>query len=428
MKTAHAACRLRRNKIRDCNTMQHIVARWGCLVLAAVFACATLEAGAVALRKQVVDVARYPLAVCSDGTPAAFYMSPPPAAGIDEAFSSPSKSNNTSTATSWVVFFSGGGACTDESHCLDRAFYFPLQTTSKVTADHKVSVDVKYRVLPNDFQSGTLLSDAAVTEGAGVILLPYCTGDMHIGNRSFALTNTTSGFPINQWHFRGAEIVRAVLQTAMGAESSNIASVLLAGTSAGAIGAASHVETLSSMYPTANVKLLLDSWPAVPFGYGSMEGGREFAQGFRHWFGGELQGSLAKNDERRFDHSLTWPCYTDAVCMLNKVVPPEVPVFYLQAQQDLYSVLSVGLPHVVAATKTGDPKFPALAAYGAFEEFFSHSRVNNNRFSSSRKGFVTYAPACMLHGTPPFTSQDLGSSTRCFFFYEVLGWVVSVAR
>ena len=297
-------------------------------------------------------------------------------------------------------------------------------TDLQVSVNYKVSDRVTYKVLPEEFQTATLLADTAVTNGAGVIILPYCTSDVYIGNRSFLLTNTTSGFPSDQWHFRGIEVVRAVLQTALGPAGSPITSVLMSGTSAGSIGAAAHVETFNAMYPSAHVSLLLDSWPVMPFGFGTMDAFYEtfleephtpgdleamkthLGQYARDWLGGELKGALEKNEARRLDGSAAWPCWEDAVCMLENVIPPDVPVFYLQPQQDLYSVTSYGFSYVAKKIADGDNKYPALAAHEGFAEFFSHFKTNNNRAYAKRKGFVVYAPGCMFHGALRVVEPD----------------------
>ena len=77
---------------------------------------APLKPASLKLQKQMVDTARYPLAVCNDGSPAAFYMRPPPPSAAAVSARYGRNQTSTSAATNWVVHFAGGGKCNTEAH------------------------------------------------------------------------------------------------------------------------------------------------------------------------------------------------------------------------------------------------------------------------------------------------------------------------
>eukprot|EP01083_Nonionella_stella_P204901 746629_1 len=109
-------------------------------------------------KNQIMDLTLLPPnlegGLCLDGSPSGFYYSPPP---------------NDVNSSLWVIHLDGGGACSTKSSCMDRA------NSSKGSSNYWS----KTRAGSNEW------SDDPVTNPdfymAHHVVIPYCTGDVHLG-------------------------------------------------------------------------------------------------------------------------------------------------------------------------------------------------------------------------------------------------------
>ena len=148
----------------------------------------------------------YSEAVCNDGSPASFYYSPSPS-GADQ----------------WVVYLEGGSFCENNQTCASRPEYY---TTTNSPAYPKTMV-------------GTDLFESGSSSPFGefhAVYVPYCTSDMHIGNRKapLALHNKKSIY------IRGKLVIEGVFKELEKRGLNDNSKLVLAGTSAGALGALIH--------------------------------------------------------------------------------------------------------------------------------------------------------------------------------------------
>ena len=95
---------------------------------------------------------------CLDGSPSGFYYSPPP--------------NDGKNSSLWVIHLDGGGACASKSTCMQRA------NTSSGSSNywnktHKGS---------NEWSDDPVLNPDFYM--AHHVVIPYCTGDVHLGQIS----------------------------------------------------------------------------------------------------------------------------------------------------------------------------------------------------------------------------------------------------
>ena len=92
--------------------------------------------------------------LCLDGSPSGFYYSPPP---------------NNANSSLWVIHLDGGGACTTKESCMQRA------NSSKGSSNYWSKTEKARNEWSDDAQTNP---DFYM---AHHIVIPYCTGDVHLG-------------------------------------------------------------------------------------------------------------------------------------------------------------------------------------------------------------------------------------------------------
>jgi hypothetical protein len=133
----------------------------------------------------------------------------------------------------------GGGACYTKADCAGRS-HTDLGSSKKWPA----TVDKK--------ETSFISSDASVNPDfydGHRVYVPYCTGDVHAGQRTSAPADTWGLWFDGRLNFK--RIIADLKQThAMG----NSTHVLLSGTSAGGVGTFTNADYLASLFPSATVK------------------------------------------------------------------------------------------------------------------------------------------------------------------------------
>lgn len=147
-------------------------------------------------------------------------------------------------STDLVVIVSGGGACWTDEMCNGPS---PSSVHLHDTLDAAL---VAPELPPVDRSSDSPLATATFA------YVPYCTGDVHWGDRA----HPYEGGVI---HHRGASNMRAFLE-ALKATRPLTERVLLVGGSAGGYGVTLHWGTASEIFPEAEVHVLADASPLVP--------------------------------------------------------------------------------------------------------------------------------------------------------------------
>lgn len=200
------------------------------------------------LQRFTVDVARYPEAICNDGSPAVFYYT---------------RSTKDEDKNKWFIYLQGGGECTSPELCAARW----------------CSVDTNYGM----DKMTTTLAKAGI-RGNGVfnprpdnrfaswnrVLIFYCSSDEWQGTKSSTVHASANGISADFLiHFKGSRIVDAVIETlqrnyrrrasaAPGAAANalpdldNATHVLLAGTSAGGAGIRNTADRVGAMLKKTN--------------------------------------------------------------------------------------------------------------------------------------------------------------------------------
>lgn len=137
-----------------------------------------------------------------------------------------------------VVYFQGGGACWDWVSCSGM---FDTRVDDDELSQFRGILDRSNPENPfKDF---------------AMVFVPYCTGDVHIGDASRRYGDDPASRPVAH---RGARNARAVLAW-LAAQKRSPRTVVVTGTSAGSYGALFHTPSLARMYPAARIVMIGDS-------------------------------------------------------------------------------------------------------------------------------------------------------------------------
>jgi hypothetical protein len=161
------------------------------------------------------------------------------------------------TSTDLVVFLQGGGACWDWVTCggaaplVDKTAiggpFGPAEFTRDIYARYPASW-IRRENLP------------AALRDATVVFVPYCTGDVHGGDKVTTYAPLVAGGSAVTWHHVGRANVLAFLRR-LGPTFPSPRKLVVAGSSAGGFGTLAHYVTFRDRWPAAKAYLVDDSAP-----------------------------------------------------------------------------------------------------------------------------------------------------------------------
>ncbi|KAK3698719.1 hypothetical protein QZH41_010755, partial [Actinostola sp. cb2023] len=234
---------------------------------------------------------------CNDGTPAGYYL------------------KKAHGSKRWLVYLEGGWFCVNKKACNDRAnsSMRTLMTSSKWRKTKR--------------GTGMLSSNPKENPSwwnANHVLIPYCSSDAWSGNA----TSRETG---ERFSFLGSRIIEKVIEDLLAKGLYHAEHLLLAGSSAGAIGVLLNVDRVSfklrSLGYNINVRGLVDSgWylgnisKQKGCGKGSCGPEKTIKEGMRYWRG-VVPKACAVNQSKS-----EWNCY------FGNVVYPTLksPIFVFQ--------------------------------------------------------------------------------------------------
>ena len=156
-----------------------------------------------------------------------------------------------------VVFFDGGGACWDDLTCAVPRL-----------ASHRGEGDGFYKaeLMPDDDPNNLsgifdLDNPRNPVRDWSFVFVPYCTGDVHSGSNTATYTNPDTGESFSIQH-RGADNFRVVLEW-MRQNFDAPEQILVAGSSAGAYGAATHYAAIREAFPSGRAVMFGDAGQGV---------------------------------------------------------------------------------------------------------------------------------------------------------------------
>ncbi|MBP7133450.1 MAG: hypothetical protein KBA70_11910 [Aquabacterium sp.] len=233
--------------------MRNFNAKASALALASLL---PMAASAAYFKWEAVELPASSGAACGDGSPYRFFV------------------NKTPFSTKTVVVFEGGGACWDQNACAGKgegALGLSILSASNpngVPADYMTNL----LSLLNGGMSGLALGglitpfsmrvhplQSVQTQSWNIVYAPYCTGDVHTGNKVTAYTDADPAAPRVQYH-RGSVNGYAMAQW-LGKNFKQPAQLLVTGFSAGGAGATANYGWLRLALNPKKSAMLADSGP-----------------------------------------------------------------------------------------------------------------------------------------------------------------------
>jgi hypothetical protein len=165
-----------------------------------------------------------------------------------------------------LFFFEGGGACWDYDTCSGRAGVLGAANPNGITDDYMTQFTAKYvSPIVNGADPGIPGRSRTdlVTKDWNIVYMPYCTGDVHVGNRQTTYVDTTGGQPSLTWNHSGYTNTMAAVSWAH-AQIPSVSKLLVTGFSAGGTAtAAGYYFVRRGINPTRGY-YLNDSGPVYP--------------------------------------------------------------------------------------------------------------------------------------------------------------------
>lgn len=224
--------------------------------LALLAALAPAAASAAYLQWEAVTLPASTGASCGNGTPYRFFV------------------NKTPFTSKTVVIFEGGGACWDQNACAGKGSGPLGLSILSASNPNGVPTDYMTNILSvlNGGLSGVALGglitpfsmrlhplQSVQTQSWNIVYAPYCTGDVHTGNKVTAYSDADPANPRIQYH-RGSVNGYAMAQW-LGANFKQPAQLFVTGFSAGGAGSTANYAWLRNAMNPKKSALLADSGP-----------------------------------------------------------------------------------------------------------------------------------------------------------------------
>ena len=173
---------------------------------------------------------------------------------------------DSATSNDLVILFEGGGACWDYPSCSGAAGILSAANRDGITDDYIYDFQPQY-VSPilNGADPGIpgRPKNPIVTEGWDVVYMPYCTGDVHVGNNVATYVDDTGQNPPIVWNHAGFQNTRSAMQY-LASRFPNVGKMLVTGFSAGGAATSAAFYEIRRTIAPAEGYLLNDSGPLFP--------------------------------------------------------------------------------------------------------------------------------------------------------------------
>jgi Pectinacetylesterase len=165
-----------------------------------------------------------------------------------------------------LFYFEGGGACWDYDTCSGRAGVLGAANPNGIANDYMTQFTAKYvSPIVNGADPGLPLRSRTdlVTKDWNIVYMPYCTGDVHIGNSNATYVDTTGGQPPLTWRHSGYTNTIAAVNYAH-AQFPSVNKMLVSGYSAGGTATAAAYYFIRKAINPIRGYYLDDSGPIHP--------------------------------------------------------------------------------------------------------------------------------------------------------------------
>ncbi len=195
------------------------------------------------LKWEMVELSPESGAACGNGTPYRFFV------------------NRAPDSDHMVIVYEGGGACWDQQACLGQG-HLGASNPDGIPPDYMHKLNNASGGLVTPFSSRNDPFQKVQTQSWNIVYMPYCTGDVHSGNKVATYADYDPAHPRVEYH-RGAPNVVAAAQW-LRQNIGQPANLLLTGFSAGGVGATTTYPLMrDTLQPTGKVSLLADSGPLM---------------------------------------------------------------------------------------------------------------------------------------------------------------------
>ena len=183
-------------------------------------------------------------ASCGNGTPYRFFV------------------NRTPKTSKTVVVFEGGGACWAKGACQGEGGLLGASNPNGVPANYMSSASMAAFGLVTPFTSRVNPFASIQTQSWNIIYVPYCTGDVHSGNKIAVYPDADPSKPALTYHHKGA-VNGEALANWIASNMPKPDHLLVTGFSAGGAGATSNYSTLREIVKPKLQSMLADSGPQM---------------------------------------------------------------------------------------------------------------------------------------------------------------------
>ncbi len=297
--------------------------------------------------------------------------------------------DKSTTSNKWVIFFEGGGGCSSFTSCNkrwieDNGRSQALMSSSRIRFPQTVTGE---DILSNDRSNNPQFHDYSH------VLVPYCSSDAWLANRSHPRFNNHEEFRFNETEnadnfvFKGRVIFQSVIQDLLAIPGGlgTAKEIVLAGSSAGGVGVLNNIAWVQEQI-NSNVKILvlIDSSWFVPF-----DGHHPIS-----WTN-EQANLLGITQDACLDVSLGFPCCTSPACLLRKgyLSPNSTPpVFAVSSMYDIFT-LEAALVDLIGQIPENDDQ-SLLRLFNSYGAVVQQSYQQALLLSSSLSLFT---PSCSQH-------------------------------
>lgn len=170
------------------------------------------------------------------------------------------------TSTNMAISFEGGGACWDYPSCSGQIGILGAANPNGIPTDYITQMKAKY-VSPiiNGADPGIpgRAKQNIVTNGWDMVYVPYCTGDVHVGNRVATYTDPTGVNPPLTFRHNGYNNSVAIANF-LHTRFPTINKLLVTGFSAGGVASSATFYNVRRTLNPTKAYLLNDSGPLFP--------------------------------------------------------------------------------------------------------------------------------------------------------------------
>jgi hypothetical protein len=217
---------------------------------------ATAASAVSYLKWEAVELPTSTGAACGNGTPYRFFV------------------NRTPFSNKTIVIFEGGGACWDQNGCLGKGSspiglsILSASNPNGVPADYMTNLGNLLNGGMSGLALGGLITPFAMrlhplqsvqTQSWNIVYAPYCTGDVHTGNKVTVYSDADSAKPLTYYH-RGGINGEQVAKW-LGKNFARPDQLLVTGFSAGGAGSTANYGWLRLALNPKKSALLADSGP-----------------------------------------------------------------------------------------------------------------------------------------------------------------------